>query len=180
MSLDPARYVSEAPPPNRDRPVPSWGTLGAPGLRFVLVVFVVMAIAIASSFVVFLFLPRQQSSPTDVAFGDPVFIRGNVSLSVQRVSGGPYSSTGFRVNLVVNNFAGQSTPLGAGGSVVRIQIGPNTYRVSWEDLDGDGRVSERDTFAISGDGVPLPSLSSYEFDLQWQDAWTAHAFWSTD
>src|SRR5712691_5154676 len=180
MSLDSERDVSGPAPMNQSSSPAPPSSRAAPGLRFILVVFAVIAIAISTSFGVFWLLPRQQPLPTNIVFADPVFVQGNVSLTVQSVIRGPYSSSGFHVNLAVNNFAGQSTPLGANGSVVRISIGPNTYRVSWQDRDGDGSVSPGDTFTISGDRVPLPPLSVYEFDLQWPNAWTAHAFWSTD
>ena len=158
-------------PPRKDR--------DGRGLGFLVAVFVVITIAVAASFVVYSSLPPREPPANNLVFQSPMLVDGNASFVVKNVSGGPYAYTGFRVNLVVNNFAGQRIPLAASNSPARIMIGPNTYRISWLDSDGDGAVGVGDPFVVSGDGAPLPPLSHYEFDLQWQASWTAKAFWST-
>ena len=148
-------------------------------LGFLIAVFVVITIAVAASFVIYSSLPPRQRPANNLVFQSPMLVDGNASFVVKDVSGGPYAYTGFQVNLVVNNFAGQRIPLGASNSTTWIMIGPNTYRISWLDSDGDGAVGVGDPFVVSGNGGPLPPLSDYEFDLQWQASWTAKAFWST-
>lgn len=146
---------------------------------FIIVVFAVIAVAVSASFAVYWSQPPQTPPSSYIVFQSPALVGGNASFAVQSVSGGPYASTGFQVNLVVNNFAGQPIPLGPSSSTSRIKIGPNTYRITWLDSDINGAVSAGDPFLVSGDGEPLPSLSVYEFNLKWQNSWTSQTFWST-
>ena len=118
--------------------------------------------------------------PTDrLVFSDVALVDGNASFLVQNESGGPYPYAGFEATLVVNDFPSPSIALGPPQSIVRVSIGPNAYRITWRDAGGDGTPSASDSFLISGDGTSLPSISAYEFDLQWQGTWIAKAFWTT-
>lgn len=149
------------------------------GSVFLFAVFLVVALVVATTYYVYSHQPPREPAATNVVFSNPTFSNGNASFGVSNVSGGPYALGGFRIDLVVNDFAGSSVPLGSNESVVRISIGPYVYRITWTDVDGNGKVSFNDTFLVEGNGAPLPSLSSYEFDLRWQETWTAKAFWTT-
>ncbi len=149
------------------------------GRWYLLAVFVAVAIVVAASYVVYSSQPPRTPRTDNLVFSRPAISDGNASFVVENTSGGPYPYYGFRVNLVVNGFAGESAPLGPGGMSIRFPIGPNVYVVVWDDADGNGAVSTGDPWAVTGDGAPLPTLSLYEFDLEWQTLWTAKAFWST-
>ena len=148
-------------------------------LRFVILIFAAVLFVVAAAFYVASLVPPR-SSPTDkLVFSDAALVDGNASFLVENESGGPYPYGGFEARLVVNDFPSPSVALAPPGSIVRISIGPNFYRIRWLDADGDGAPSVGDSFFVSGDGAVLPSISAYEFDLQWQASWTAKAFWTT-
>ena len=98
---------------------------------------------------------------------------------VQNVSHGPYAYSGFEFRLVVNNYPVGPLALGPNQSVTILMVGTTTDRIAWIDADGDGAVSVGDSFLVTGDRAQLSSLSDYEFDLQWGNAWAARVFWST-
>ena len=149
------------------------------GRLFIVGVLAAAVLAVSASAYVFSLVPPPPTPTTYVVFADPTLSGGNASFVVLNTSGGPYTYGGFGVHLSVNNFASTEFFLGGNGSVMRVTIGPNAYRIAWLDSDDDGSVSVGDVFTVSGDRTPLPSLSAYEFDLQWQSAWTAKAFWTT-
>jgi len=90
---------------------------------------------------------------------------GNASFQVSHVRGGPYPSASVRVSLIVNGFAASPVSLPLNNSSSKASIGPNDYRIFWADGDGDGAVTMGDRFRVSGDGTPLPSLSTCSFRL---------------
>ncbi|HEX9341870.1 MAG TPA: hypothetical protein VF992_11985 [Thermoplasmata archaeon] len=149
-------------------------------LRFVLLSFVAVGLVVAAAFYVDSLLPSRPLPTDKLVFSDVSLVDGNASFLVQGESGGPYSYGGFETTLVVNDFPGPSIGLGPPQSIARFSIGPNFYRITWLDPDADGAPGVGDSFLVSGDGAPLPSLSAYEFDLRWQGTWTAKAFWTTD
>ena len=132
-----------------------------------------------TSYVVYSSLPPRAPPADNVVFSRPSISEGNASFVVESVSGGPYPHTGFRVNLTVNGFSAEPAPLAASRILNRLSIGPNVYVIFWDDADGDGAVSRGDPWIVSGDNIPLPTLSLFEFGLQYQGQWTAKAFWST-
>lgn len=147
-------------------------------LATLIAVFVVVLVLLAVVFVVFQSqeVPRP---PARVQFGTvavtPWGTLFNVSFNVSTVLYGPYSASGFLVNLSVQNHAAQ-VPLGASGQAVSISIGPNAYRITWRDRDADGYVSPGDTFEVTG----LPGLSACALTLVWPvGGWTASAYWTT-
>lgn len=73
---------------------------------------------------------------------------------------GPYPAGGLVANLSVQGFAGQAA-LGPSGVAVSVPVGPNSYPVTWTDLDHDGSVGVGDGFAVTG----LPALSACSFSL---------------
>jgi hypothetical protein len=146
---------------------------------FLTAVFAVVAIAIGVSFVAYSLRPSPSPPTTNVVFSSVTLAEGNASFLVENVSGGPYDRAGFGATLIVNGFSNGPVELGPNNSVIRLTIGPDSYRIVWTDSNGDGRIDIGDSFSVSGDGVPLPSLSYYEFDLRWQLQWTAKATWST-
>ncbi len=148
-------------------------------LPFVIFIFAAVLLVVAATFYVASLVPPR-AIPTDkLVFSDVALVDGNASALVQSESGGPYSYRGFEATLVVNDFPSPTVALGPPQSIVRVSIGPNAYRIIWRDADRDGAPSAGDSFLISGDGTPLPSISAYEFDLQWQGTWIAKAFWTT-
>ena len=146
---------------------------------FLVAVFVGIGLVISTSFILYSLQPSRPPPSSNLVFSAATLVSGNASFAVQNASHGPYMFSGFRVRLVVNNFASGPASLGPNNSVTRIVIGSTAYRVVWIDADGDGAVSVRDSFLVSGDGAPLSPLSDYEFDLSWQSAWTSRVFWST-
>jgi len=152
---------------------------GSRTLQFVIFIFAAVLLVVAATFYVASLVPPRPSPTDRFVFSDVALADGNASFVVQSESGGPYPYSGFRATLVVNDFASPSVALGARQSIVRVSIGPNSYRIMWRDADGDGAPSVGDSFLISGDGTPLPSISAYEFDLEWQGTWIAKVFWTT-
>ncbi len=150
-----------------------------PGRLFIVAVLAAAVLAVSASAYVFSLVPPPPTPTIYVVFADPTLSGGNASFVVLDTSGGPYRYGGFGVRLSVNNFASAEFSLGGNGSVLRVTIGPNAYQITWLDSDADGSVTMGDVFNVSGDRTPLPSLSAYEFDLQWQSTWTAKAFWTT-
>lgn len=146
---------------------------------FLVAVFGVIAIVIGVTFIVYSRQPAPPTAPTNLVFAGVVLASGNASFAVRNTTGGPYNYAGFRMTLLVNDRAGGPAALGPNNSAVRVAIGPNAYRVAWSDANGDGAVDTGDSFLVSGDGGPLPALSYYELDLQWENQWTAKATWST-
>ncbi|TLZ68945.1 MAG: hypothetical protein E6K09_02575 [Methanobacteriota archaeon] len=151
-----------------------------PGSRaFLVAVFAAIAMVIGVSFLAFSLRPPPAAPSDHVVFSNVMLLDGNATFAVQNVSGGPYTSSGFGIVLIVNDFSAPSAPLGPNGSSTLITIGPNHYHVGWTDTNGDSAVDVGDRFFVSGDGGPLPALSYYEFDLRWEMEWTAKATWST-
>jgi hypothetical protein len=142
-------------------------------------VFGAVIAVVLASYVAYVSLPPRTARADNVVFSRPSVFEGNASFVVERVSGGPYPHTGFRVSLTVNGFSSGSAPLPASGVTVHLAIGPNVYLVAWEDADADDAVSVGDSWTVAGHDAPLPTLSLYEFDLDFQGLWTAKAFWST-
>ncbi|HYU07706.1 MAG TPA: hypothetical protein VEM77_11115 [Thermoplasmata archaeon] len=163
----------------RSTPPPRDSIRNGRTLQFVIFIFAAVLLVVAATFYVASLVPPR-AIPTDkIVFSSVALVDRNASFLVQSESGGPYLYGGFEATLVVNDFPGPTVTLGPSQSIVRVSIGPNAYRITWRDADGDGAPSAGDSFLISGDGTPLPSISAYEFDLQWQGTWTAKAFWTT-
>ncbi len=152
----------------------------APQRWFLVAVFLAIGIAISTSFVFYSLQPSRPPPTDNLIFTSASLVDGNASFEVQNVSHGPYSFSGFGFRLVVNNFAVGPVALGPNHSATRIAIGPTFYRVSWTDADGDGAVSVGDSFLVTGDNAPLPSLSAFEFALNWMASWVATATWYTE
>jgi len=148
-------------------------------LQFVIFIFAAVLLVVAATFYVASLVPPRPIPTDRLVFSDVALVDGNASFLVQNESGGPYPYSGFEATLVVNDFPSPSVALGPPQSIVRVSIGPNGYRITWRDADGDDAPSAGDSFLISGDGTSLPSISAYEFDLQWQGTWIAKAFWTT-
>ena len=146
---------------------------------FLVIVFAAIGLVIATSFVLYSAQLARPPPTENLVFSTAALVHGNASFTVQNVSHGPYLFSGFQISLIVNDFAGGPVALEPNNSVARMTIGPNHYRITWSDSDGDGAVDVGDSFRVAGDGGPLPVLSYYEFDLRWQMQWTAKATWST-
>jgi len=148
-------------------------------LQFVIVIFAAVLLVVAATFYVASLVPPRPIPTDRLVFSEVALVDGNASFLVQSESGGPYAYAGFEATLVVNDFPSPTVALGPPQSIVRVSIGPNSYRITWRDAGGDGAPSAGDSFLISGDGTPLPSISAYEFEMQWQGTWTARCFWTT-
>jgi len=146
---------------------------------FLLAVFVAIGMVISTSFVLFSLQPPRPPPTDNLIFTPASIVDGNASFMVQNVSHGPYAYSGFEFRLVVNNYAVGPVALGPNQSVTILMVGTTTDRIAWIDADGDGAVSVGDSFLVTGDRAQLSSLSDYEFDLQWGNAWAARVFWST-
>ncbi len=179
MSLDAERSELDRIPANAPAPPHGPRPSDRRGFWFVVAVCAVVVIGGIASYVVYSAHPIP--TPTQNLVFSPAILdaRGNATFAVENVSNGPYAASGFRLDLIVNGFSGPPVSLPAAGETVRIAIGPNAYRLAWNDTDHDGFVSRGDSFVVSGDGSPLPSLSSYEIDFTWQNTWAARVVWST-
>lgn len=151
----------------------------------ILIVLVVALVAMAFLFGGFSPFGFLQSPPSSRPAFELVFSRvaiddgRNASWIVDSVDGGPYSYTGFFVRLAVNGGSTLWAPLGRNDTIHSVVVGMVTYRIMWRDADGNGFVSEGDSFSVAGDRAPLPSRSTFEFGLKWLESWISHAFWST-
>ena len=146
---------------------------------FLIAVFAAIGLVIATSFVLFSLQTPRPPPTGNLIFSTASVIDGNASFNVQNLSHGPYVYSGFTFRLIVNNFAVGPVALGPNDSATAVTVGTTTDRISWIDADGDGAVSVGDRFLVTGDRAQLASLSDYEFDLQWGNAWAARVFWST-
>ncbi len=143
-----------------------------------LVTFVIVFSLLGVTF--YLFANQLRAPATaPIGFTTPVMAAGNATFRVSRVDGGPYAATGFAVDLTVNDFRGLPTPLAASNESASIPIGTNVYRITWTDSDGHGTVSVGDAFRLTGDGVPLPPLSTITLALAWPGGWSAPVSWAT-
>ena len=152
------------------------------GILFVLIGALVAMAFLFGGFFPFGFLQSQPSSPPvfELVFSRVAIDDGrNASWIVDSVDGGPYSYTGFFVRLAVNGGSTLWVPLGRNDTIRSVVVGMVTYRIMWRDADGNGFVSRADSFSVTGDRVPLPSGSTFEFGLKWLESWISHAFWST-
>ncbi len=145
---------------------------------FLLVVFIVVFSLLGVTF--YLFTTQVRPPPASpIGFSTPTMSAGNATVRVDRVDGGPYPASRFAINLTVNNFAGPQIPLPSTNVTASIPIGNVVYRITWTDADHDGAVSVGDVFTITGNGLPLPSLSYCAFGLIWQGGWSATVYWTT-
>lgn len=155
----------------------------AHGVATAVVVTVLVAIFLISFsfYVPLLWGPSSQPpSPHEMEFSlVDLDSQGNASWLVGAVLGGPYSSGGFSMRLTVNGESITWAPLGETDSGILLVVGSHSYRVVWTDVDGDGSVSLGDRFRVTGDGIPLPSASTFEFTLKWSESWLSKASWST-
>lgn len=176
-------------PPAFERPQGLRGFLRGPhlvdrrGFGFLVAIFVLVAFVFGVAFYAFL-TTLQTPAPAPIQFSTAAMVGGNGTFNVTADSGGSWAWQNFTVNLTINNFGGMSVPLAPSGVNATLVIGSTThkdpYHVVWIDRDHDGKVSVGDTFLVTGNGVPLPSLSYCKFSLAWSGgAWTATEYWVT-
>lgn len=149
------------------------------GLGFLVALVIVIATVYASIYFVY---TRTPSSPpaTELGFSAVEIDAGqNASWLVNSVSGGPYPDFGFSMRLVVNGASSNWVSLGPSETVRSVIVASITYRIVWNDVDGNGSLSRGDTFRVSGNNAPLLSLSTFEFKLKWKESWIATARWGT-
>ncbi len=145
----------------------------------VIAVFVVVGIVFGATFYVFI-TQEKAPPPVPITFTVAYMIGGNGTFNVTSVSNGSYPWSGFSVNLTVNNFGATAVPLAASGQNATIVIGPNVYHIVWLDRNRDGMVSVGDAFWVTGNRVPLPTLSYCKFSLAWNaGSWAAVEYWIT-
>ncbi len=108
-------------------------------------------------------------------------------------SGGSYNTTftvagasqslailNYKFNLRVGQTYGNATAFGASGIPASITVSGITYRVTWRDTDGGGTLTQGDSITISGNGVSLPPLTSFDFILVFSDGnEITHQTWTT-
>ena len=124
---------------------------------------------------------RTQQRPV-VAFAPGVSFIGashNVSLMIGGVSQNLYPSN-YMFNLKVGTTYGVPTNFAASRTAANVTIGTGTYQVMWIDVDGAGTLTQGDRILVTGNGVSLPSGTSFVFLLLWNDGTTlTTASWST-
>ncbi len=153
------------------------------GFGFVIVIFVLVLVVFAAAYYAFV-TTSLPAANAPVRFDSAYMVGGNGTFNVSSDSNATWSSTGFEVNLSINNVWAVAAPLATSGKNTTLLIGPPThkdaYQVRWMDRDGNGAVSVGDVFWITGAGVGLPSLSYVQFDLTWRSGgWTATEFFVT-
>ncbi len=189
MSAVPPSDSPGTPPTLPARPSGWRGFLRGPrladrrGFGFLVAIFVLVIVVFAVAF--YGFMTTLQPLPSaPVQFAPAYMSGGNGTFNVSSVSNASWLSTGFTVNLTINNFGASAVPLAASGKNATFLIGSNTqknyYHVAWVDRDRDGKVSVGDVFWVTGDGVGLPGLSYVKVSLIWNDgAWTALEYFVT-
>lgn len=170
----PASWLPPPQPPPRDRTA----------LIVVIVVAVVIVGTVLASAILYVLVSGLIDNPGNgrlvyVVFSEPQAVNGNVTFMVAAMSA-PEPSGNLRMNLRVGSNTGASTGLPANGSFRPTPVGPATYRVYGMDFDGDGALSQGDSFLVTGDGVPLPQATAFTFSLLWMDGRVISALgWST-
>ncbi len=71
----------------------------------------------------------------------------------------------YHFNLQVGSTIGQAMDFAPSGTPANITVNGTVYRVTWLDFDGAGTLSQGDQITVSGKGVSLPSLTSFDFTL---------------
>src|SRR3989442_4634505 len=94
---------------------------------FLVAVFAAIAMVIGVSFLAFSLRPPPAAPSDHVVFSTVMLLDGNATIAVQNVSGGPYTSSGFGIGLIVNAFSTPSAPLGPNGSTTLPTIRPKRY-----------------------------------------------------
>ena len=115
--------------------------------------------------------PPAGSNKPVVTFGSPDLTTspGNATIIVSGASQA-VAPTNYKANLQIGTSAGTAVAMPpTGGSYVSIIVGSTVYRIYWIDVDGGNTISAGDQFRISGNGVALPSGSSFTFYLLWSD-----------
>ncbi len=189
MSPPPPSGTDPAAPSIPERPPGLRGFLKGPrlvdgkGARFLLVIFLLVAVVFAIAFYEFI-VTLQPLPSAPVQFTPAYVTNGNGTFNVSSAANASWPWENFTVNLTINNFGTLAVPLARSGTPATFLIGSSThkdyYHVVWTDRDGDGKVSVGDSFWITGDGVPLPALSYVKFSLIWgHGAWTAVEYFVT-
>ncbi len=107
------------------------------------------------------------SSHPFVAFGGIKLQDGNATIPIVGVSGA-FSAANYKVNLEVGTAMGSPAHLAAGGIAATVTVGGTAYRVTWQDVAGDGLLNAGDPITVSAADGPLPQ-GIYSFFLIWSD-----------
>ena len=103
-----------------------------------------------------------------VTFSTAQLAQGNATISVAQVSQ-TVAPDNYRVNLQVGATPGTAVAMPTSGNSASVTVGGTTYRVYWTDIGGEGTFNAGDTFRVTGNGVALPSNSSFTLYLLWSD-----------
>lgn len=153
------------------------------GFGFVVLIFVLVVVVFGVAY--YAFVTSLSPIPTaPVRFDAAYMVHLNGTFNVSADSGTTWASSGFTVNLSINNVGGIAVPLAASGQNASILVGTSarkdTYHIVWIDRDGNDAVSVGDTFWVTGYGVGLPALSYVQVSLTWRaTGWTATEYFVT-
>ncbi len=100
-----------------------------------------------------------------VAFGGTKFQDGNVTIPIDGVSAA-LPATSYKVNLEVGTSMGTPARLAGGGQAATVTVA--AYRITWQDVAGDGLLNAGDPITVSTADGPLPQ-GIYSFFLIWSD-----------
>src|SRR5207245_9860817 len=100
---------------------------------FLLAVFAAIAMVIGVSFLAFSLRPPPAAPSDHVVFSNVMLLDGNATFAVQNVSAGPYTSSGFGLVLIVNDFSAPSAPLGPTGPSHLIPLGTHQVHDRYTD-----------------------------------------------
>jgi len=153
----------------------------SPVIATILMVAITVVLAAVLYVMVSGFLPPIGGNKPLVAFDTTVTpSSGNATLEIASASEPPRSPSNYRVNLEVGAVAGGAVAMPTTtGAFVLVDVGGTTYQVQWTDIGGGGTVNAGDRFLVAGNGIPLPSTTSFTLFLIWSDgsviaqrAWT--------
>jgi flagellin-like protein len=115
-----------------------------------------------------------------VTFTSVTQASGNATIGVAGASQA-VSPSNYKVNLAVSGTTGSAVAMPAtGGLFVSMTIGTTTYRIYWTDIGGEKTVNPGDSFRVTGNNVPLPAATSFQFYLLWSDGSSIQSTpWST-
>lgn len=122
------------------------------------------------------------SVPPVIALSGPGTYSGsshNATLTVAGTSQAVAISS-YRFNVVVGGLYGNATSFAASGVAATTSVAGTTYRITWNDLDGGGGLTQGDEIIVAGNGLSLPASTTFDFLLFWSDgrqithlAWTS-------
>ncbi len=145
-----------------------------------------VAITVVLAAVIYLMASGLLSGTTNppplVALSGPGTYAGGTRNATLTVAGAsqPAGMGSYRFNLVVAGLYGNATAFAASGVAATTNVAGTMYRVTWDDLDGGGKLTQGDQIKVTGNGVSLPASTTFDFILLWETGATVtHSAWTS-